>query len=96
MIALAQASEGKLGVAVRPLTAEEKKEANLASGVVVEEAAGAAARAGIQPGDVIVSVNGTSVSSVEQLRDLVAKQSKQLAVLVQRGESRIFVPVKIG
>ena len=88
--------QGKLGVAVRPLTADEKREGNLASGVVVEQSGGAAARAGIQPGDIIVSVNGTPVKDVDQLRDAVAKSKNQVALLVKRGDDQIFVPVKIG
>ena len=88
--------QGKLGVSVRPLTAEEKKESKLASGVVVEQVGGAAARAGIQQGDVIVSVNGAPVKDLEQLREAVAKSRNQVALLVRRGDDQIFIPVKIG
>ncbi|GAA4018966.1 Do family serine endopeptidase [Actimicrobium antarcticum] len=90
------ARQARLGVAVRPLTAEEQQGAHLESGVVVEQVAGAAAKAGIEAGDVIVSVNGTSVRSVEQLQTLVKKESKHLAVLIQRGDERIFIPVALG
>jgi serine protease Do len=90
------AKQGKLGVAVRPLTADEKRESKLASGVVVEQVGGAAARAGIQQGDVIVSVNGVPVKDLEQLRDAVAKSKNQVALLVRRGDDQIFIPVKIG
>jgi serine protease Do len=88
--------QGKLGVAVRPLTPEEKRGAGLTAGVVVEEVSGAAARAGIEAGDVILSINGTQVKSVEQLQALVSKESKQLAVLIQRDDAKIFIPVKLG
>ncbi len=87
---------GKLGVAARPLTAEEKKATELSGGVVVENVGGAAAKAGLQPGDVILSVNSTPVSSVEQLRDIINKAGKTVALLVQRDEARIFIPVTIG
>jgi serine protease Do len=89
-------SHGKLGVAVRALTAEEKNEASLSSGVVVEQASGPAARAGIEPGDVIVSANGTPIKSAEQLQAIVSKENKHLALLIQRGETRMFIPVPIG
>jgi serine protease Do len=89
-------SQGKLGVAVRPLTPEEKKDAHLTAGVVVEQATGAAARAGIEAGDIIISVNGTQVKTVAQLQAEVSKESKQLAVLVQRDDAKIFIPVKLG
>jgi len=90
------ASQGKLGVAVRPLTAEERKSADVANGVLVEDVAGAAARAGVRPGDVIVALNNTPVKSPEQLRELVGKAGKTVALLVQREDARIFIPVPLG
>jgi len=92
----AGAASGKLGVAVRPLTADEKKEADIANGVVVEQVTGAAAKAGLREGDVILSVNRTAVKSPEQLRELVSKSGKSMALLVQRDDARIFIPVTIG
>lgn len=92
----AEPNKGRLGVAVRALTPEEQRRAELKGGVVVENASGAAARAGIQPGDIILSVNGEAVSSTEQLRQLVGKAGKRVAILVERGDSRLFVPVDLG
>lgn len=89
-------AQGRLGLALRPLTPEEKKESGIAAGLVVEQAGGPAARAGIQEGDVILSVNRTPVTSVGQVRDLISRSGKQVAILVQRGESKIFVPVELG
>ncbi len=88
---------GKLGLAARPLTAQEKRQGDIAHGLIVEDVAdGPAARAGIRPGDVIVSVNGNRVDSVEQLRSQVERSGKNAAVLVQRGGQRLFVPIRIG
>ncbi len=92
----AERSERRLGLAVRPLAPEERQATRLKSGLVVEEVSGPAQRAGIEPGDVILSVNGKPVGSVEQLRALVDGGARQLALLVRRGELRIFVPVKLG
>ena len=89
-------SERRLGVAVRPLAPEERQATRLNAGLVVEDVSGPAQRAGIEPGDVILSVNGKPVASVEQLRALVNGDARQLALLVQRGELRIFVPVRLG
>jgi serine protease Do len=88
--------QGKLGLAVRPLNQAERRESGLESGLVVEDAQGHAAEAGIQPGDVVLSVNGTPVDSVEQLRKIVQQHDKQIALLVQRGDSRVFVPIELG
>nr|MBL8410124.1 PDZ domain-containing protein [Dechloromonas sp.] len=89
-------ARGRLGVAVRPLTPAEQKQAEVNGGVLVENVGGAAARAGIQRGDIIVSVNGEAVKAPEQLRSLVAKAGKRVAVLIERGDARIFIPVELG
>ena len=88
--------KAKLGIAVRPLTAEEKRGTDLAEGLVVQDVAGPAERAGVRPGDVIVAVNSTPVKSVEQLKSLVDKSGKTVALLVQRNDARIFIPVTLG
>jgi serine protease Do len=90
------ADKGRLGVAVRDLTPDERRQADFKGGVVVEDVAGAAARAGIQPGDVVLSVNGEPISGAEELRARVAKAGKRIALLVWRGDARIFVPVDLG
>ena len=91
-----EAAKGRLGVVVRPLTPEEQRRAEVNGGVVVQDVAGAAAKAGIKAGDIVLSVNGERITSTEQLRDLVTKAGKRIAVLVERGDSRIFIPVDLG
>jgi serine protease Do len=86
---------GKLGLAVRPLSPEEKKQLG-SDGLLVEQASGAAAEAGIQNGDVILNVNGERVSSVEQLRKFSNRTKGKVAVLVQRADARIYIPITIG
>jgi serine protease Do len=90
------ATQGRLGLALRQLTPDERRQIDSKNGLLVEDVAGAAARAGIRPGDVLLSVNGEAVSSVEQLRALVAKAGKRVALLVQRDDAKLFVPVDIG
>ncbi|MGH8850750.1 MAG: DegQ family serine endoprotease [Casimicrobiaceae bacterium] len=86
----------RLGIAVRPLTPEERQNSDIAGGLVVQDVAGAAERAGVRPGDVIVAVNTTPVKNVEQLKSLVAKSGKTVALLVQRDNAQIFIPVTLG
>jgi serine protease Do len=88
--------QGKLGVAVRPLTGEERKQLGTDSGLVVENATGPAAKAGIQPGDVILGVNNQPVRNVDQLRELVDRSKGNIALLVQRESARVYVPVPLG
>jgi serine protease Do len=85
-----------LGMQLRPLTPEEREQVGVAGGLVVENAVGRAAEAGIQRGDVVLSVDGKPVQSVAELRNLVHEHDKQVALLIQRGENRIFVPVELG
>lgn len=87
--------KGRLGLAVRPLTPEERKEANVPGGLLVEDAGGPAARAGVQPGDIVLMAGGKAVRSIDDLRT-AAQGSGSVALLVQRGDARIFVPVKVG
>ncbi|HEX3915193.1 MAG TPA: Do family serine endopeptidase [Steroidobacteraceae bacterium] len=89
-------AQAKLGLAVRPLNPEERQQAGVAGGLVVEDVQGRAAEAGIQPGDVVLSVDGTPVQTVAQLRRIVKEHDKQVALLIQRGDARLFVPVSLG
>ncbi len=86
---------GRLGLSVRPLTPEERKEANVQGGLLVEQAGGVAARAGVQAGDIVLMAGGKPVKSVDDLRAATAA-SGNVALLVQRGEARVFVPLKLG
>jgi len=90
------AAAGRLGVAVRVPTKEERSELNGKTGLVVEKATGAARRAGIQAGDVLLSINGNALKTPEDLRTHVAKAGKSAALLVQRENQQLFVPVDLG
>jgi serine protease Do len=90
------AGAGRLGMMVRPLSAEEKQQTELSEGLVVEDVDGAAAEAGVRPGDIVIAANGSAVKSVEQLRSVVSGSKSHIALLVQRGDARIFVPVELG
>jgi serine protease Do len=87
--------KGKLGVAVRPLSPEEQKSSGKA-GLVVEKSGGAAAKAGVQPGDLIVGVGSAKVTTVDELRAQVDKAGKTAALLIEREGRQIYVPVKVS
>jgi serine protease Do len=85
-----------LGVIVSDLSDVQKKELKIDGGVAVDAAEGAAARAGLRSGDVILRLNNTDVKDARQFNSLVAKlEAKKLAVvLVRRGDSSQFVPIR--
>jgi serine protease Do len=86
----------RLGLSLRPLDQDESAATGLTAGLLVEAVQGSAAEAGIQTGDVLLAVDGTPVRTVPQLRQLVDAHSKQVALLVQRGHSRLYIPVQLG
>jgi serine protease Do len=88
----------KLGLSVVELTSEQKSELSIANGVLVENAEGAAAKAGIRRGDVIQAVNNQEVKSVEELNRLLSPvdRSRTVAVLIKRGEGSVYVPLKLA
>ncbi|QHJ00791.1 Do family serine endopeptidase [Xylophilus rhododendri] len=88
--------QGKLGLALRQLQPEEKARSGVSTGLLIEDSSGPAEMAGVQPGDVLLAVNGTPARSVEQVRGVVAGAGKSVALLIQRGEEKIFVPVRVG
>jgi serine protease Do len=89
------AKTGRLGVVVQPLD-EESRQAAGGRGVLVTEVAGAAARAGIRPGDVILAVNSATVQSPADLKRLISQANERIALLVHREDAEIFVPVTLG
>jgi len=64
--------------------------------LIVQRSTGAAAKAGIQAGDIIVALNGTNISGIGQLKELVAKSNRHIALLILRGDSKIFVPIDLS
>jgi serine protease Do len=99
-VAAAKTTDGKktnrAGLAVTELTSEQKGILKINNGVLVEDATGPAARAGIQSGDVIVAVNNQEVNSAEELSRLLSDPArKSVAVLVKRGETAHYVSLRL-
>jgi serine protease Do len=89
----------RLGFAVRELSPQERKQLGVEFGVLVVDVAQApAARSAIQAGDVIVAVNQTRFSSIDEFTKLIGEQQQgaKVALLVRRGEASIYVPVEVG
>lgn len=91
-----ETQSGQLGLALRPLTLEERARTHLQAGLVVEGVSGSAARAGVMPGDVLLAINGLPLKSIDQVRGVMEHKPKSVALLIFRGGDRIFVPVELG
>jgi serine protease Do len=86
------------GLALSELSAEQQRALELDHGLLVEDATGDAARAGIRTGDIILAVNNGKVATVEAFRKAIAAvpAGKSAAILVRRGESSLYIPLKIS
>lgn len=87
----------QFGLALSELTDAQRKELKVEGGVLVENAQGAAARAGIRRGDVILAVNNQDVKSVEQFKELMGQVEKGriVALLVRRGANSLYIPFRV-
>ncbi len=94
----AKAEANRLGLMLRDLNAQQKKKLNGKNGVLVVDAQGSAAQAGIRRGDVVLAVNNTEIQSVDQFNKQVDSvvSGKTIALLIQRGENTLYVPVKVN
>jgi len=86
------------GLVLSELNAEQRRALDLPHGLRVEEATGDAARAGIRPGDIILTVGNASVSTVEAFRNTIAAvpAGRSIAVLVRRGDNSLFIPLRVS
>jgi serine protease Do len=91
----AAAESSALGLTVRPLEPSEKEQANTQGSLVVEEVSGPAQAAEIQRGDIILGINGKRVHSAKELQDAAHAAGKNVALLIQREDAQIFVPLRL-
>jgi serine protease Do len=89
------AQPSALGLTVRPLEPREKQQANTQGSLLVEEVTGPAQAAEIQPGDIILGINGKRVHTVKELEDATHAAGKNVALLIQREDAQIFVPLRL-
>ncbi|MXN76961.1 Do family serine endopeptidase [Burkholderia sp. 4701] len=86
----------RFGLALRPANEQERRQLGVGHGLVIEQASGAAARAGLRAGDVVLSVNGAPVADVGALIGEIERARGTAALLVQRGGTRLYVAVEPG
>ncbi|MBI3936471.1 MAG: DegQ family serine endoprotease [Betaproteobacteria bacterium] len=90
-------STSRYGMALTDLSEAQRKELKVSGGVLVEDAQGAAMRAGIRRGDVILAVNNQDVRSVEQFVQAMGQfeKGRVVALLVRRAGNSLYIPYRI-
>ncbi|SNR76422.1 serine protease Do [Methylobacillus rhizosphaerae] len=93
-----KSEDNRLGLTLREVSPQQRRDLNGRNAFVVVDAQGSAAQAGIRRGDLILALNNTEVQSLEQFAKQVnaVPAGKTVALLVQRGDNTLYVPVKIG
>lgn len=93
----AKSEPNRIGLLLKEPTPQQKKKLNGKNGLIVIEAQGPVAQAGVRRGDVILGLNNTEVQSLDQFNKQLAgfAAGKTVALLVLRGENTLYVPVKI-
>lgn len=84
-----------LGIVLRPLLPQERQVLRIDAGLLVERVNDAASRAGVKAGDLILAVNGQPVSSIEAMSAEVRLADGAVALLIQRGSARLFIPIEV-
>ena len=87
----------RLGLVVRELNDAHKRELQVKGGLLVEEVKGAAARAELRPGDVILAINNVEVLSLQQLMEALKQvaKGKNVALLVRRDDVVFYVAIRL-
>ena len=96
----AEQQANRLGLVVSELTAEQKRDLKMSSGLLVQDVRGANARADLRAGDIIIALISkgatTEITTVEQFNKLLAQFEKgsNVTLLIRRGELQTFVTIK--
>ena len=87
----------RIGLILNELTPQQKKKLNGKNGLLVTDSQGASALAGVRRGDIVLGINNAEVATVEQFNKTLSgiSNGKTVAVLVLRGESTLYVPIKV-
>ena len=86
---------GKLGLTVTELTTKQRSELGMNGGLLVQKAQGAAARSGLQHGDIIMGLNQNEITTVKSFEKALASARGNIALLVRRQDSTLFVPLRL-
>jgi len=94
----AKPEANRIGLILRELNPQQRKNLSGKNGLMVVDAQGTSAQAGIRRGDIILGLNNSDIQNLDQFNKQIAAVAagKTVALLVQRGENTLYVPVKVG
>ena len=102
LIASGAVTRGWVGVELQEITAElaDSFKLGIAAGVLIAgvQRGSPADRAGIKPGDIVLTVDGKEVKDPETMRNLIValEPGKQAALKLRRGKNDMEVEVSVG
>ena len=93
-----QATKSALGITISELSDAQRRELRLRGGVRVDAVEGAAARAGLREGDIILSIDNTEIADARQFSAAASKadKSRAVSVLVRRGDWVNYLVIRPG
>jgi serine protease Do len=90
-------SANKAGLVLSELTPEQRSRAKVDHGLLVRKAHGIAARAGIEPDDIILAVNNVPTTTVADFEEQLKRNTgKAIALLVRRDEDMLYLPLRVA
>ncbi len=87
----------RIGLGLKNLTADQKSAAGVDHGILIVKVRGANLQSQLAEGDIILAMNHTDVTSVDQFNDLISQvpRGNSIALLIKRGNSSIYIPIKV-
>jgi len=85
----------RLGLTLRPLTPREQRAIGVNHGLLIQQVSERAARVGLAPGDVVLSLNEKPVATLEQFAEQLRQTRGNAALLIQRGAGRLYLPLDL-
>ncbi|HTJ99696.1 MAG TPA: DegQ family serine endoprotease [Bordetella sp.] len=92
------AASSALGLTVVPVPTATQSKLKIKGGVMVRASDGQAAQAGIQEGDIVLSVGDSDITTPEQFVQVAGKvdKAKPVPLLIRRGDQTTWVVVQPG
>lgn len=94
----ATGGKSALGLTVSELSEAQRRELKIRGGVRVDAVEGAAARAGLREGDVLLTIDNVEVTDTKQFLAIAGKaeKSRAVSVMVRRGEWVNYLVIRPG